>query len=604
MSELNNTLSTLIYRAGFAIKKAKEVGDQELVFELERLKEELQHLRRTHAMSSLASNAAELASLTAEIEKARKILKQRTESFFLSDVSEAESTLNKLAAKIHKEEKLAPADSNDTNVIPSNGTHASPASLNPPTLVAEYQGYFDQMAIRDTWKASVSSVAKFLIKPSVAKRYRVLAAEIGVPWWAIAIIHMMEASLNFDCHLHNGDPLTGKTVNHPRGRPVDWKLGMTWEQSAADALTTGRHQLQNISDWSIGNFLLVMEKYNGFGYRNRGLMSPYLWSGSTYFDKGKFVSDGKFDPDAESKQVGCAVLLRCLIDMGALSVGRSKKVETEPAAITGNTATMSRGLPAYVASELQFPFNKPIKEQFSGRGKAANAVTKIQEWCNAHHCNTSIDNIYGTATTSAVTLFQARNNLPQTGEVDKLTWALLVNPMQQVIDVQLAKSTLNNALIHIAKIHLNARPREIGGQNMGPWVRLYMEGKQGTNQKWCAGFVCFVLLQAKQTLGLASLPFPRQVSVDKLVSDAKKDGRFIAGASLVDPILRKSKLIPGSLFVDRNPKDENDWTHVGIVLDVNESAFWTIEGNASSEGVDGVYSLSRSFEHRDFILLV
>ena len=51
-----------------------------------------------------------------------------------------------------------------------------------------------------------------------------------------------------------------------------------------------------------------LERYNGLGYRRRGRPSPYLWSYSGHYDKGKYVADGRFDPDAESKQCGGAAL--------------------------------------------------------------------------------------------------------------------------------------------------------------------------------------------------------------------------------------------------------------------------------------------------------
>jgi hypothetical protein len=53
-----------------------------------------------------------------------------------------------------------------------------------------------------------------------------------------------------------------------------------------------------------------MERYNGFGYRPKGIHSPYLWSFSNHYTKGKFTADGHFDGDAVSKQIGAAVLLR------------------------------------------------------------------------------------------------------------------------------------------------------------------------------------------------------------------------------------------------------------------------------------------------------
>ncbi len=46
------------------------------------------------------------------------------------------------------------------------------------------------------------------------------------------------------------------------------------------------------------------------GYRRKGIHSPYLWSFSNHYTKGKFTNDGVFDSNAVSKQCGAAVLLR------------------------------------------------------------------------------------------------------------------------------------------------------------------------------------------------------------------------------------------------------------------------------------------------------
>ncbi|MBI5093618.1 MAG: hypothetical protein HZB26_14385 [Candidatus Hydrogenedentes bacterium] len=58
--------------------------------------------------------------------------------------------------------------------------------------------------------------------------------------------------------------------------------------------------------------LFQPELYNGWGYRlrNTGVHTPYLWSYSNHYTKGKFVADGTYDPDAVSRQCGAAVLLR------------------------------------------------------------------------------------------------------------------------------------------------------------------------------------------------------------------------------------------------------------------------------------------------------
>jgi lysozyme family protein len=41
--------------------------------------------------------------------------------------------------------------------------------------------------------------------------------------------------------------------------------------------------------------------------------TPYLWSFSSLYEKGKFVADGVFDPAAVSKQCGAAVMLKAVL---------------------------------------------------------------------------------------------------------------------------------------------------------------------------------------------------------------------------------------------------------------------------------------------------
>ena len=64
------------------------------------------------------------------------------------------------------------------------------------------------------------------------------------------------------------------------------------------------------------HMLYLLEKYNGFGYRNMGKATPYLWSFSNLYEKGKYVADGRFDPEAVSKQCGAGVMLKALLDQG------------------------------------------------------------------------------------------------------------------------------------------------------------------------------------------------------------------------------------------------------------------------------------------------
>lgn len=144
----------------------------------------------------------------------------------------------------------------------------------------------------------------------------------SIPWYFIACVHYLECSFSFKKHLHNGDPLTGYTVQVPAHRP---KVGhgppFTFEESAVDALKLMKYD--KVNNWSLPFILQKLEGYNGFGYAGRGLHSPYLWSFSNHYTKGKYVKDRVFDANAVSQQLGAAVILKRMEDRAIISIPRS-----------------------------------------------------------------------------------------------------------------------------------------------------------------------------------------------------------------------------------------------------------------------------------------
>lgn len=158
-------------------------------------------------------------------------------------------------------------------------------------------------------------------------RYAALQKQINVPWYFIAVLHNMESSLNFSKHLHNGDPLQKRTVNVPANRPIadpikGWDVGYTWSESAIDALTSCGKDLDKVKDWSLPAQLWQIEQYNGFGYRQNhpDVLTPYLWSGTNLYTKGKFKADGIWDANAVSGQIGAAALLKILMQEESLNI--------------------------------------------------------------------------------------------------------------------------------------------------------------------------------------------------------------------------------------------------------------------------------------------
>lgn len=180
-----------------------------------------------------------------------------------------------------------------------------------------YANLWAKAEIRPEYADDAAAIATKLAgsKP----RYEAVSATVGAPWWFVAIIHQMEANASFTKHLHNGDPLSARTVRVPRGRPPRPLMPpFTWEQSAADALTM--EGIADVKGWTIPRALYQFEKYNGFAYFNHAINSPYVWSFTTLYTQGKYVADGKWDPEAVSQQCGAAAILKAMIETGSVTI--------------------------------------------------------------------------------------------------------------------------------------------------------------------------------------------------------------------------------------------------------------------------------------------
>lgn len=174
----------------------------------------------------------------------------------------------------------------------------------------EYQQLWDTMhVIRDDHE--LTRLAGKL--SSNKEMYQKVELQTGVPWQMIGVIHEREAGEQdigrWLCVLHNGERIVGtgrQTHLVPAGRGPFAE----WVPAAVDAL-----QLQGfnkISDWSVARTLWALEPYNGYGYRNKGLRSPYLWASTNHQQLGKYIADGVFDAHVMDSQIGCAALLKYL----------------------------------------------------------------------------------------------------------------------------------------------------------------------------------------------------------------------------------------------------------------------------------------------------
>jgi lysozyme family protein len=148
--------------------------------------------------------------------------------------------------------------------------------------------------------------------------YQLVEQKTGVPWYFVGCLHGLESSFDFKTYLHNGDPLGKRTTHVPKGILFGKD---DWHGAAIDALK--RQALTMRTDWSLGKMLTRAEKFNGLGYLKKGINSPYLWSKTSLYTKGKYVRDGVWDKNAVSAQVGVAAMLLVLERGGHVTIPRA-----------------------------------------------------------------------------------------------------------------------------------------------------------------------------------------------------------------------------------------------------------------------------------------
>jgi len=130
-----------------------------------------------------------------------------------------------------------------------------------------------------------------------------------IPWYMLGVILWRERDLSvplFEAYLGNGQSIRHRTTIVPRGRgPFP-----TFEAGVVDAVKIDG--LDRVLDWRLEKMLYYCEALNGAGYANRGVPSPYIWSFTNQYIKGKFDYDGHYNPSLVDPQPGCAALFSTL----------------------------------------------------------------------------------------------------------------------------------------------------------------------------------------------------------------------------------------------------------------------------------------------------
>lgn len=294
------------------------------------------------------------------------------------------------------------------------------------------------------------------------------------------------------------------------------------------------------------------------------MRSPYLWSYSNHYSKGKYVRDRVFDPEAVSDQCGAAVLLKALQERGAVTFAE-----------TARAATLS-------TTEI-YP-GRNIK--LGDRDK--ELVRMLQQRLNAVGCGPiCVDGDFGGETEAAVRLFQARSVDSQgtplviDGVVGSLTWEALFG--SKTLSKTSGKS-LNDPLlgktIEVARSQIGVMENP-PGSNRGKQVEEYQRSVGvSPGEPWCAAFVYWCFARAAKELNIVN-PVVKTGGVLDHWNRAYNKGirRVSCSQAVEDPSL----VLPGFVFIiDTGPAGGAG--HTGLVEQVEGGMLTTIEGNTNEGG--------------------
>jgi hypothetical protein len=239
------------------------------------------------------------------------------------------------------------------------------------------------------------------------------------------------------------------------------------------------------------------------------------------------------------------------------------------------------------------------------RGDRGKKAGRVQEWLTFHRCGTAIDGDFGAATERSVAAFQKAQGLGETGVADEETWERLIAPLRRALAPiePAAGEDLATVVLRYAKQHVAQHPVELGGDNRGPWVRVYMGGNQGSEWRWCAGFVTFLLREASKALG-RPMPISGSFSCDSLAFQARDAGLFVKGTEVEAGTVGWPALGECQIFLVR--RTPTDWVHTGLSFDGRDETFSTFEGNTNDSGSSNGFEACRrvrALGKKDFIRL-
>lgn len=269
-------------------------------------------------------------------------------------------------------------------------------------LAPEYTSLLARMVI--TREAAIDAGAKKLIGFIDAGRYKAGCDATGVPQIVAAASFEREAGSNFRLSPAQGDPWDRVSVHVPR----DEGPFRNWSAAQIRAYRIDHLDAVGAPNWSWERSCYEEELFNGFGPRNHGKHTGYLFAGTSIYTGGKYVADGVWDPNAEDEQLGVIPMMYRIVQLRPDLALPS----TFPAAV----ASIAPPAP---------PMPPPIGLHDAGKLQAAlNSL--------GADAPLAVDHSYGRETRRAVEAFQQAVGLIIDGLAGPATWAAIAAELKAV----------------------------------------------------------------------------------------------------------------------------------------------------------------------------
>lgn len=183
------------------------------------------------------------------------------------------------------------------------------------------------------------------------------------------------------------------------------------------------------------------------------------------------------------------------------------------------------------------------------------------------------------------------------GSVGPLTWWSLTHAKPVIVTpaavdftrmppADLGGNALGRKALASAIGELVAGAGEVGGNNMGKWVRKYLApAGLDEGEPWCASFVSWCFFQACGG-DEAAMPFQYTPGAQDMLRQMKDRGWAEKPKSAYQPL-------PGDLVFWWREKNPSWQGHVGFVHQLKNGMLYTIEGNKSPNVQGFSYVFSR-----------